>query len=268
VIPAGLIFTMDLFRNNVISEPDLTNLTSLPVLGHIPHYQGERSQTIINNPEDPILEAFRSLRSKMQFFLTGSTSQVILITSSMAGEGKTFNSINLAKVYSNLGKKTLLAGFDLRRPKLHTEFGKPNTNGISTYLIGKDKLEDIILSTDQKNLFVMLSGPIPPNSAELIASQKTKELIGIVRKKYDIIILDSAPIGIVSDTYPLMVEADSAIVVARLNTTIRPLLKRTLEEVSGLNLQHNSIILNGISLRKFSYRYDYRYTASRSKSKT
>ena len=127
----------------------------------------------------------------------------------MPGDGKTFISINLASVYSMLGKKTVLVGFDLRKPRIYDDFNLKNENGVSTWLIGKDKLDDIIQQTSFENLMIISSGPIPPNPSELTALEKTKELIELLKKRFDYVIIDSSPIGLVSDTYHLAKLADA-----------------------------------------------------------
>ena len=131
-----------------------------------------------------LAEAFRSLRSRMQFFTKEAKAPVILITSSMPEEGKTFTAINLASVYSLIGKKTVLVGFDLRKPKIYTDFGLGNEKGVSTWLIGKDGLQDIIKETPYENLFIIPAGPVPPNPSELTALEKTDELIRLLKEKY------------------------------------------------------------------------------------
>jgi capsular exopolysaccharide synthesis family protein len=126
----------------------------------------------------------------MHFFTKEAPTPVILVTSSMPGEGKTFTSINLASAYSLLEKKTVLIGFDLRKPKIFQDFNLSNERGISTWLIGKDKIQDIIQETSFKNLSVIPAGPIPPNPSELTALGKTKELFTYLKEKFDFIIVD------------------------------------------------------------------------------
>jgi capsular exopolysaccharide synthesis family protein len=131
----------------------------------------------------------------MQFFTKEVKAPVILITSSMPQEGKTFTAINLASAYSLIGKKTILVGFDLRKPKIYTDFGLGNEKGVSTWLIGKDGLQDVIKETLFENLFIIPAGPIPPNPSELTALEKTDELVRMLKERYECIIIDTSPIG-------------------------------------------------------------------------
>jgi tyrosine-protein kinase Etk/Wzc len=138
------ILVADAFNNKVREDEDIKKITDIPINGHLPHSKLKKNIIVLDEPDSPAAEAFRSLRSRMQFFTKEAKAPVILITSSMPEEGKTFTAINLASVYSLMGKKTVLVGFDLRKPKIFTDFGLDNDHGVSTWLIGKDGFEDII----------------------------------------------------------------------------------------------------------------------------
>jgi capsular exopolysaccharide synthesis family protein len=187
----------------------------------------------------------------------------------MPGEGKTFTSINLASVYSLLGKKTVLIGFDLRKPKIFQDFDLDNAKGISTWLIGQDKLEEIIQPTSFENLFIISSGPTPPNPSELIALEKTKELFKILKEDFDYIIVDSPPIGIVSDTFHLAEMADTFLLVIRPGYSLKDILERTFSEMT-INRTHGvSLVINGIKAgsNHYSYSEKYGYTDNKNKFK-
>jgi len=264
-IPFLVIIILKSIDNVVKDEEELKKLTDLPIAGHIPHSSLGRTDVVLEDPTSHVAEAFRSLRTRIQFFTKEIKSPVILITSSMPEEGKTFTAINLASVYSLMGKKTLLVGFDLRRPKIYGDFGISNDKGISTWLIGRDKLDDIINKTSWENLDILPAGPIPPNPAELIASEKTAELIALLRKKYDYIILDSAPAGSVADSITLASFADATIILVRHGKTIAPLLANTIAGVKANGITGISLIVNDIQYGKMrygyyaKYGYDYRY---------
>ena len=170
-------------------------MTQLPVLGNMPRNPDKTNKVVFENPNSGQAESFRLLRAKMEFLTKEATSPVILVTSSMPGEGKTFVSINLASVYSLLGKKTVLVGFDLRKPKIFQDFNLKNEKGVSTWLIGQDKLQDVIQQTSYENLSVISAGPVPPNPSELTALAKTEELFRLLREEFDFIVIDSSPIG-------------------------------------------------------------------------
>ena len=267
-IPFLLIFLSYLF-NKKLKYEDIRKITDLAVVGNIPH-SNERSNTIaFDNPNSATVEAFRLLRSKLQFLVKGTKSPVILITSSIPEEGKTFTAINLASVYSLLGKKTILVGFDLRKPKIFQDFNLGNEKGVSTWLIGKDKIEAIIQETSFDNLSVITAGPVPPNPSELVALEKTDELLKLLKETYDYIIIDSSPIGIVSDTYHLASLADACLLIVRPGYTLRDVLGNTLMEMANSNTNGLSLVINDIQsdnkLYSYGEKYGYTYDNERSK---
>lgn len=266
-IPGLIIFSL-FFFNKKLKEEDIEKLTNVPVVGYIPNNSGRTNTVVFENPNSFIAESYRLLRSRMQFLIKEATSPVILVTSSMPDEGKTFTAINLASVYSLLGKKTILVGFDLRKPKIFKDFGLGNKKGISTWLIGQDKLEEIIQKTPYENLSIISAGPVPPNPSELIALEKTGDLISILKEGYDYIILDSSPIGIVSDTYHLASLADACLLVVRPGHTLRDVLDRTLNEMSINGTKGVSLVINDIKSdsKHYSYGEKYGYTDKNNKS--
>ena len=221
--PFVIIFLIFLF-NKKLKEEDIIRMTDMPVVGYVPHGTEKSNSVVFDYPNTPLAESFRLLRSRIQFFTKDTVSPVILVTSSMPGEGKTFTSLNLASVYSLLGKRTILIGFDLRKPKIHNYFDLKNENGVTTWLIGRDSLEDIIQRTSFENLDIITSGPVPPNPSELIALEKTGELLKELKEKYDYIIIDTSPIGLVSDTFNLASHADTCLLVVRPGKTLRDML--------------------------------------------
>jgi tyrosine-protein kinase Etk/Wzc len=257
-IPFIIIMFYFLF-NKKIKEEDIREMTDLPVVGNIPHSSEKKNLTVFNNPNSSIAESFRLLRSRMQFFTKDAPTPIILITSSIPGEGKTYTSINLASVYSLLGKKTILVGFDLRKPKIFEDFGLTNEKGVSTWLIGKDKIQDIIQETSYENLSFISAGPIPPNPAELISLPKTEELLKLLKENYDFIVIDSSPIGLVSDTYHLASLADACLLVIRPGKTLRDSLEITLKEVINSGTKGVSLVINDIHSDSKYHAYGEKY---------
>ena len=187
----------------------------------------------------------------------------------MPGEGKTFTAVNLASVYSLLDKKTVLVGLDLRKPKIYQDFQLKNDKGVSTWLIGKDKLNEIIQKTPYENLAVIASGPVPPNPSELIAMDKTRDLINTLKNEYDYIIIDSPPIGVVSDTFHLISIADSCLLVVRPGFTLKDVLERTLNEIHSNGAKGVSLVVNGMrsDYKHYGYGEKYGYTTEKGKNK-
>ncbi len=254
-----LVIFLRFVFNKKLKEEDIRQMTNIPVVGNIPHSPVKINKIVIESPDSTIAESYRHLRSRMQFLTKDTSAPVILVTSSMPGEGKTATSINLAAAYSLLGKKTILIGFDLRKPKLFQDFDLNNDKGISTWLIGKDKLEDIIQETSVEHLSVITAGPVPPNPSELTALEKTSELFKILKGKYDFIIVDSSPIGVVSDTIYLSSLADVCILVIRPGHTLTSMLDLTLNEINANGIKNIGIVLNSIHLKSKHYGYGGRY---------
>ncbi len=264
-----IILFMSFILNNKIKEDDLNKISWMPVVGHIPLNSGKVNTTVFDSPNSPIAESYRLLRSRMQFLTRDAKAPVILVTSSMPGEGKTFTAVNLASVYSLLDKKTVLVGLDLRKPKIYQDFQLKNDKGVSTWLIGKDKLNEIIQKTPYENLAVIASGPVPPNPSELIAMDKTRDLINTLKNEYDYIIIDSPPIGVVSDTFHLISIADSCLLVVRPGFTLKDVLERTLNEIHSNGAKGVSLVVNGMrsDYKHYGYGEKYGYTTEKGKNK-
>lgn len=258
VLPFLILFLISLFDNKLKFE-DIRKLTRLPVLGNMPHNADWDNTVVFENPNSAISESYRLLRVRMQFLTKEASSPVILVTSSMPGEGKTFTSINIASAYSLLGKKTVIIGFDLRKPKIHQEFKLKNDKGVSTWLIGQDKLQDIIQETSYSNLSVIASGPVPPNPSELTALEKTEELFKLLRERFDFIVVDSSPIGLVSDTYHLASLTDVCLLVVRPEYTLKDMFERTLVEISERGIKSISLVINDIKSEMKHYGYGEKY---------
>lgn len=250
-VPFLAMVTSQALKNVIKNEDDIERITDLPIAGRIPHSKNRTRKAVLDEPFSPLAESFRALRAKIQFFTQGIKSPIILITSSMPDEGKSFTAINLASVYSMMGKKTLLVGFDLRRPVIFSDLNIADEKGISTWYID-GKLEIIEQSS---HLDILPTGPKPPNPAELILSTATGALMNKLREKYDYIILDSAPIGTVSDSLSLAQLADATIILVRYGKTIAPLLAHTIADVKANGINGISLLLNDIQYGKFRSRY-------------
>jgi capsular exopolysaccharide synthesis family protein len=259
VAPALVLVLMSVLNNRVESEEDIKAIADIPVAGHIIHSAMPYQTVVLNDPKSRIAETFRNLRTRLQFFTREIKSPVILITSSVPEEGKSFTSVNLASVYSLAGKKTVLIGFDLRRPKIFGDFNLKRDAGISTYLIGQNTLDEIIQDSEYRDLSVIVAGPVPPNPAELAGSAKTRELFDELRRRFDYIIIDSAPLGAVSDSYSLAQLADITVILVRHNKTVRHILENTIADAKANGIKNMSLLLNDISRSKGVYGYSGRY---------
>lgn len=257
-----LVIYFGFILNKKLKHDEISRITNIPVIGHIPHNSEKSNTIVLNSPNSFIAEAFRLLRSRVQFLTKETKSPVILVTSTMPGDGKTFTAINIASVYSLLGLKTILIGFDLRKPKIYQDFNLSNEKGVSTWLIGKDSLKDIIQLTSFENLSIISGGPIPPNPSELTSLAKTEELFKQLKEDFDFIIIDSSPIGIVSDTFHLASLADACLLIVRPGHTLRDPFENTLNDLSSSHLKGISLVINDISSdsKRYGYGEKYGYT--------
>ena len=261
LVPALYLFLKDFFNVSINDRKEIEKLTDFPIIGQIPLVTSKDPCVVINSPKSPISEAFRSIRTNVEYITQGKPKSTILITSDTQGIGKTFNSINIASVYALYGKKTILLGFDMRKPRLFQEFGLTNNIGLSSFLSNKDTLDNIIqTSVKSPNLDIITSGPIPPNPAELIASTKCEELFSSLKKKYDYIIIDTPPLGLVTDAFLLTKFTDVNLFIVRQGVTNKNIFGSIIQDLANRNL-NASIIINGMELGKnYGYRYgNYKY---------
>lgn len=261
LIPALILFLRDFFNVSVNDRKDVEKLTNFPIIGQVSQSPDKDPLVVINSPKSPISEAFRSIRTNIEFITQGKPKSTILVTGDIQGIGKTFNSLNIASIYALYGKKTVLLGFDMRKPKLYQEFGLSNNVGLSSYLSNKDAFESIIQPSNKiPNLDVITSGPIPPNPAELIASEKCSDLFTKLKETYDYIIIDTPPLGLVTDAFLLMRHSDVNLFIVRQGQTNKNIFGSIIKDIEDRGLDA-SIVINGIETGKgYGYgRYKYGY---------
>ncbi|TAH26700.1 MAG: polysaccharide biosynthesis tyrosine autokinase [Cytophagales bacterium] len=261
IIPIIIIIVNDFLNNKIMSKSDLESITDLPILGIIGHSKIKSNLAVYDKPKSGIAEAFRSIRINLNYLLPDKVKKVVTITSSISGEGKTFCSINLASILSLSGYKTILIGADLRKPKIFDDFGFNNLKGMSNYLAGRAQLEDIINTSKFDNLDVLLSGPVPPNPAELLNNQRMDTLIEELKLKYDYIVIDTPPIGLVADCFILMKYSDINIYIVRHGYTETRLLEKVDSMYEEGKISNMNIIINDLidTDAKYGYGYEYGY---------
>ncbi|MBA7510973.1 hypothetical protein ES705_02963 [subsurface metagenome] len=265
IIPGIIVYLKYFLSDKVISNKDVEENINLPILGYILRNKQKENNLVFDNPNSVIAESFRTLRTNIQF--SSNSNQVILITSSMKCEGKSFVSLNLASCLALNNKKTILLKFDLRNPILFIN-DVIKKEGLSNYLSGLCEIEDIIQQTHFENLDIITFGPIPPNPSELIAKKQTELLFASLRDQYDSIVVDTPPIGVISDALLLSKFSDVVFLIVRHNFTRRKILKNLinnlkLKKVENLNLIVNDINLNnklsGYNYYGYGLNYDYSY---------
>ncbi len=260
LIPALYLFLKDFFNVSISDRKDVEKLTNFPIIGQVAQTSSKDPLVVVNSPKAPIAESFRSIRTNIEFITQGKTKCTVLVTGDMQSIGKTFNAINVASIYALYGKKTVLLGFDLRKPKLFKEFGLNNNIGLSSFLSNKEPFENIIQSTSAiPSLDIITSGPIPPNPAELIASEKCDELFQLLRERYDYIIIDTPPVGLVTDAFLLMRHSDVNLFIVRQGVTNKNIFGTIIKDMETRGLKM-SIVLNGIQTNKgYGYGYGKKY---------
>ncbi|GGG25183.1 GumC family protein [Pontibacter amylolyticus] len=259
-IPFAGIFLRDMLNDTVQELRDVEKATTTPILGEIGHNGSGKMLVISEQSRSSSAELFRLLRANLQFAAGGKENKVILITSSMSGEGKTFFSLNLAASLVMTGKKVVVLGFDLRKPKLTQGVNLPNNIGITNYLISDTVLIESLIQfvPEMPELAIIGSGPIPPNPAELMLLPKIGTLLDELKANFDFIILDSSPVGQVADTLALAPYIDSSLYIVRYNYTHKKQLQIIDDLYKSRKLKHPMIVLNDAK-KGNSYGYSYGY---------
>lgn len=258
-LPAGIIFLKRSLFPSFSTQEDLEHLTNVPVLGEICSRSKESKGEIVvgENVTTPEAELFRLMRNNISFTRAGAESRVIMVTSAVSGEGKTFITANLAMTYALMKKRVVVLGMDLRRPKLASSFGLTNRVGVTTFLSGQEKDIDKLLyqSKVNPNLYIMPAGPIPPNPNELLMSDNMTKLIETLRAEFDYVLIDSAPIGLVSDSYLITRHTDLQIFVSRANRSTPGGLKLLHDAIRAGKLSAPYIVLNDVNITSGAYSY-------------
>jgi len=268
VLPLIYIYVVDLFNNKIVDSKELKRLVKVPYLGSIGFKKEPDVVVVREGKTTPIVEMFRIIRTNLQFMLAGKEKPVILVTSSISGEGKSFISINVAMSFALMKKKVVLVGLDIRSPMLGDYLHLSKERGITMFISDESYTVDDIITSSNLHPFldVIPAGPVPPNPAELIMNHRLDDLFQELRARYDYIIVDSAPIGLVSDTYLLNRLVDNCIYVSRQNYTPREACTLINEIYDHHKLNDMAVVLNGTS-ESSGYGYGYGYGKIPSKKK-
>jgi len=265
-LPVLFIFLTELFNNKIQSEEDVTSRTGVPVLGKLAESKKKKFLVVREKSRSAIAEMFRLLRTNLNFLLPEGKRQVLLVSSGTSGDGKTFVSANLGMSLALSGKRTVLLGMDLRKPKLCANLvgeGSCPPKGLTNYLIGEAAVEEIVypLSDIHPNLFLIPSGPQPPNPAELLMQkEKMEALFAYLRTTYELVIIDTPPVGMVADPLLLKDYIDGTLLIVRDGYTPKEVLKTIDEIYTNKKLPHPAIIINGIKAQRgYGYGYGYGY---------
>lgn len=269
LIPLLVVFFVFFINNSIQNTDDINSLTKIPLIGVVGIKHTDTNLSVFEKPKSALSESFRAIRSSLQFLYKKQNllgTKVLMLTSSVSGEGKTFCSLNIATVFAMSGKKTVLIGLDLRKPKIYDDFDLKNEIGVVNYLIGQNTLQEVTQKTKIPFLDVITSGPVPPNPSELIMGDSMSEFMNNLKNNYDYIILDTPPVGLVTDAVELSTYADVTLYVMRQNFTKKEMVNLLNNRVKRDELSNVSIILNGFENKAkygagYGYGYGYGYGA-------
>ncbi|MFB0938382.1 MAG: polysaccharide biosynthesis tyrosine autokinase [Urechidicola sp.] len=261
LLPLFIIIAIEVLDTKIQTVEDIEVLSPIPILGVVGKKTTINNLSVFLKPKSTVAESFRALRSNIHFLFDRkkiNESKTVMITSSISGEGKTFVSINMATVFALSGKKTILVGLDLRKPKIFGDFDIDNDEGVVNYLIGQKTIEEIIIPSKIENLDIITSGNVPPNPSELIMNSANEELMEYLKKNYEYIILDTPPVGLVADAFELVKYADVTLYVVRQGFTQKGMMKMINDKYAKKEVSNISIILNNFKI-KSSYGYGHGY---------
>jgi capsular exopolysaccharide synthesis family protein len=269
-VPFTIIYVQLLLDNKLHTLEDVEKSVKAPIMGDIPAIKSAKKVIISGQDSSNVAEAFRLLRTNVNFMLPGSdkVGKTIFITSTIGGEGKTFIAINLAVALVLLNKKVLLIGADIRKPKISAYLKTKQEKGLTHFLIDNSlKASDVIVHHDQTNLDIVHTGVIPPNPSELLTNGRFDELISYGRANYDFMVVDTAPSNVVTDTLLLGHHADLFLYVVRVNFLDKRLLKIPNMMYENNRLPYMTILINDTNYEKRGHGYGYGYGYGETKGK-
>ena len=255
LLPLIIILIRDFFNDRIMDLDELKRLSSIPILSTVPSSKQQRIN--VNDDRSILAEGFRTARINLQYLNANVDRQVVGITSSTSGEGKTFCSVNLATVMALGNKRTILIDADMRRPKVHERLGLELGSGLSNYLVGEAGIDEIIRKSDIPGMDVITAGPIPPNPLELFEDPRLAELLQHLRSNYDQVIIDASPMGVVSEFKILVHHLDITLYVVRQGFTRRAMLRSVNELYRTDKLKRIDLLLNDVKAGDgYGYIYD------------
>ncbi len=261
LLPIGFVIIKDLLNNKVYDNKDIERVSSFPYLGAIRHTNVIDPVAVQKNPRSGFAESYRVIRTRIEFFVQRESPISLLVTSTESGDGKTAFTLNMAGMYALTGRKTIIVDLDLRKPSVGLRMGISKTQlGISNYLIGQVETLDEIIVTDTKYKFdVLLGGTVPPNPGELIRSKKLVEIHQELLKRYDHIIFDTSPIGLVADAYAVMKFVDATMFLVRSEKTHKVFFKNIIQQLKADQKKNIYIVLNDVDEKKAGYSNYHEY---------
>jgi len=264
-LPALFVFLLEVVNDKVTTRYDIEKMTSAPILGEIGHSYSRTTLVVNKTSRGMVAEQFRIIRSNLQYIINKIDKPVILVTSSFSGEGKSFVTTNVGAVMALTGKKTIIIEFDIRKPKIFSGLGLSRRKGITNYILGNADLKDLpVLVDGYDNLYVLSCGPVPPNPAEMLLESRVEDLFNYLKQNFDVILIDSAPVGMVSDGMTLSKFANCTLYIVRQAYTYKKQIALIDEFYKEEKLPKVSIIINDVKIKPgygyYGYgRYGYGY---------
>ncbi|MBX2944898.1 MAG: polysaccharide biosynthesis tyrosine autokinase [Cyclobacteriaceae bacterium] len=258
-IPFGLFVLFEIINNKVQSKEDIEKMTTIPFLGGVGHNSSGNNLTVLEKPKSGVAESFRAMRSNLNYFTGNKVKQVFMVSSSISGEGKTFTTINLATVFALSGKRTLIVGADMRRPKIFEDFDCRNEVGLSTYLSGLNEFDQVVQPTKVDNLYLVSGGPVPPNPSELLLADRFGQFIKSALEKFEYVIIDTPPLALVTDAFVISKHVDHTVFVLRQNYSPKQFISSINEYYLSGKIKSISILLNDIYKSGLGYGYGQGY---------
>jgi tyrosine-protein kinase Etk/Wzc len=257
IFPAAIIFLMDLFNNKITSEDEIADISKYPLIGNVFHKLSAKGRRtlVLDNPSSPASDAFRALRSKLNLVTREIEHPVIAVLSASPKEGKTFTVINIASSFALIPKKAVILDLDLRNSGIRQEFGVGSGPGVVDYISGKAGFDDIIHKSANPMLDIIPAGDVPPNPAEMLLDRKIFELVGRLKEMYDVIVVDTSPVGSVTDMLPLSEIIDATVLVVRNKYTQKKKLKEALSEIESYEMKEPGLVLFNTGKVKKGYGY-------------
>ncbi|MBP7556162.1 MAG: polysaccharide biosynthesis tyrosine autokinase [Chitinophagaceae bacterium] len=268
-LPAVVLFIIELLNDKITTRYDIEKITNAPIIGEVGHSYSENVLVVAKTSRTMVAEQFRTIRSNLDYIISKVKKPVILVTSSFSGEGKSFLSTNMGAVIGLAGKKTIVLEFDIRKPRVLTGLKMGKHKGIINYLTGNSPLDELILEIPgSENLYVLPCGPIPPNPSEMLLDSRVEELFSALRQQFDVIIIDTAPVGMVSDAMSLGKFADCTLYLTRQGHTFKKQISLIDEIYQGNKLPRISVVINDVRMKpgygyygygRYGYGYGYVY---------
>jgi capsular exopolysaccharide synthesis family protein len=253
IVGLAYAFLREFFNNTIKNTEEIEKYSSIPIYGVIPFNKNKKTLSVFS-------EAFRSIRTNLQFLPQNESSRIISVTSSVSGEGKTTIVAKLGEIISQTNKKVIVLDLDLRKASVHKEFDLPNNIGMSNYLTGQNSLTEVIKKTSNDFVDVITTGPLPPNPSELILNENMKNILDELKKSYDYILIDTPPVGLVTDALILMNYSDITFTIVRANYTRKEFIKNLDRLAKEHSHNHVGMILNGVEIGdKYGYGYGVSY---------